>query len=72
MLHRLAGETGDLVGRCSDVMEYFVPRKDRTALWRTWGSLMGMLPVGGPDLWGNHTWSPEDTEEMIGNRTSYG
>jgi hypothetical protein len=29
-------------------------------LARTWGSLHAMLPVGGPKIWGNVTWAPDD------------
>lgn len=33
---------------------------------------MGMLPVGGPDIWGNTTWAPDDTPEMTKQNVSFG
>ena len=41
-------------------------------LFRTWGSGLGMLPIGGPAVWGNSTWAPDDTEEMKKNNQTYG
>ena len=41
-------------------------------LFRTWGSGLGMLPIGGPAVWGNSTWAPDDTEEMKENNQTYG
>lgn len=49
-----------------------VSRKARTHLFRSWGAAMGMLPVGGPSIWGNATWSPEDTPEMTQKGVSLG
>lgn len=49
-----------------------IPQKARIALFRSWGSSIGMLPVGGSNIWGNHTWSPEDTPEMTAAGISYG
>ncbi len=40
--------------------ENFVGRKARSALFRTWGSVVQMLPVGGPAAWGNTSWAPDD------------
>ena len=49
-----------------------IPQKARIALFRSWGSSIGMLPVGGPNIWGNHTWSSEDTPQMTAAGVSYG
>lgn len=31
---------------------------------RSWGSLLGMLPQGGTQIWGNDTMAPDDTMAM--------
>ncbi|EIE21902.1 Lecithin:cholesterol acyltransferase [Coccomyxa subellipsoidea C-169] len=67
MTSLLSGETRDtaelgLIG--AFLSDNLVPRNERVKLFRTWGSAMGMLPVGGPDIWGNTTWAPDDTLEM--------
>ena len=49
-----------------------MPRNVRVKLFRTWGSGLGMLPIGGPAVWGNSTWAPDDTEEMKENNQTYG
>lgn len=41
-------------------------------LFRTWGSGIGMLPSGGTAAWGNATWAPDDTPEMIARNLTYG
>ncbi len=71
----LAGETRDtaelgLIG--AFLSDNLVPRNERVKLFRTWGSAMGMLPIGGPDIWGNTTWAPDDTPEMAEQNISYG
>ncbi|KAK9839349.1 hypothetical protein WJX84_008799 [Apatococcus fuscideae] len=71
----LSGESRDTadLGWISRILsDRFIPRKARTSLFRSWGSSIGMLPVGGPGIWGNHTWSPEDTPKMQKDGVSYG
>lgn len=41
-----------------------MPRQARTKVWRSWGASMAMLPVGGPEVWGNSTWAPDDDEKI--------
>lgn len=50
----------------------FVPRDERVRLFRTWGSGLGMLPIGGTAAWGNATWAPDDTPEMVERSLTYG
>ena len=69
------GETRDtaelgLIG--AFLSDSLVPRNVRVKLFRTWGSGLGMLPIGGPAVWGNTTWAPDDTEEMKKNNQTYG
>ena len=69
------GETRDtaelgLIG--AYLSDNFVPRNQRVKLFRTWGSGIGMLPSGGTAAWGNATWAPDDTPEMIARNITYG
>ena len=50
----------------------FVPRDERVRLFRTWGSGLGMLPIGGTAAWGNATWAPDDTPEMTERNLTHG
>ena len=50
----------------------FVPRDERVRLFRTWGSGLGMLPIGGTAAWGNATWAPDDTPKMVERNLTYG
>jgi len=49
-----------------------MPRQARARLFRTWGSLLAMNPVGGPKIWGNGTWAPDDSPEMAASNLTYG
>ena len=69
------GETRDtaelgLIG--AFLSDSLVPRNMRVKLFRTWGSGLGMLPIGGPAVWGNSTRAPDDTEEMKRMNLTYG
>ena len=71
----VSGETRDtaelgLIG--AFLSDSLVPRNVRVKLFRTWGSGLGMLPIGGPAVWGNSTWAPDDTTEMKDNNITYG
>lgn len=44
----------------------------RTRIIRTWGSAYAMVPVGADKVWGNATWAPDDTEEMVAANRTYG
>nr|ANH71127.1 phospholipid: diacylglycerol acyltransferase [Lobosphaera incisa]ANH79231.1 phospholipid:diacylglycerol acyltransferase [Lobosphaera incisa] len=71
----LSGETRDTaeLGLLGTFMSnHFIPQQRRAELFRTWGSIIGMLPAGGPAIWGNHTWAPDDTEDMIAANATYG
>lgn len=71
----LSGEMRDTaqLGSFAAVMtERWMPRKTRARLFRSWGSLIGMLPVGGPNIWGNGTWAPDDTPAMRDRNESHG
>lgn len=65
-------DTAELGPLARYVTENLVPRQARTRLFRTWGSLIGMLPVGGTRVWGNTTWAPDDTPEMREKNQTYG
>jgi hypothetical protein len=43
-----------------------------TQLFRTWGSVLAMLPVGGPKVWGNATFAPDDDDGIRAAGRSYG
>lgn len=63
-------ETSQLTGMAYLLGEQLLCKEDRTLLWRTWGSAIGMLPIGGSAIWGNETWAPDDTPEIrAANRT---
>ncbi|KAL0043739.1 hypothetical protein WJX82_004801 [Trebouxia sp. C0006] len=71
----LSGEMRDTaqLGSLPAIMvERVMPRTTRSRLFRTWGSLIGMLPVGGPNIWGNGTWAPDDTPAMRAANESHG
>lgn len=44
--------------------ENLIGRKARAALFRTWGSMVQMQPVGGAAVWGNATWAPDNTPAL--------
>ena len=70
-----AGETRDtaeLPYVATMMTDAAIPRNERVRLFRTWGAGVGMLPVGGPDIWGNTTWAPDDTEDMRDTNATYG
>ena len=39
--------------------EQFISREQLVELFRSFGSMASLLPVGGTAVWGNSTWSPE-------------
>jgi phospholipid:diacylglycerol acyltransferase len=53
-------ETANLEGVASIIGEQLLGKEERTLVWRTWGSAMGMLPAGGNAIWGNTSWAPDD------------
>ncbi|GIL59571.1 hypothetical protein Vafri_14322, partial [Volvox africanus] len=71
----LSGETRDtaqLGALAGFLSSNLVPRATRTRVWRTWGASYAMLPVGGPRVWGNSSWAPDDTPEMREEKRTYG
>ncbi|KAI3646840.1 hypothetical protein MP228_009768 [Amoeboaphelidium protococcarum] len=71
----LSGEmrdTAQLGWLMSSLLERFFTKKERSAIFRVWSGGSSMLPKGGNAVWGNLTWSAEDTEEMQRNDQSYG
>ena len=58
---RDTAELGALTGLLSNQV---VPSSKRLWLFRTWGAGLGMLPNGGPSVWGNVSWAPDDTPDM--------
>eukprot|EP00980_Cylindrotheca_fusiformis_P011277 scaffold2597_cov116-Cylindrotheca_fusiformis.AAC.5 len=49
----LSGEMSDtiIMGAVGTLLEQFISRKSRRALWATWGSLYHMIPKGGDEIW---------------------
>ncbi|KAG2454537.1 hypothetical protein HYH02_000382 [Chlamydomonas schloesseri] len=71
----LSGETRDtaqLGALAGFLTSNMVPRATRTRVWRSWGASYAMLPVGGPGVWGNVTWAPDDTPDMRAARRTFG
>ena len=65
-------DTAQLGSLAGVMTERLMPRHVRAKLFRTWGSLIGMLPVGGPAIWGDRTWAPDDTADMRKHNESHG
>jgi hypothetical protein len=55
-------ETANLLGVASVIGEQLLGKEERTLVWRSWGSTVGMMPLGGTRIWGNATWAPDDSE----------
>lgn len=63
----LSGEmrdTAEMQGLQEYLTNAMVPYPLRIDLWRSWGSLLSILPMGGEAIWGNLTYTPDilDTE----------
>ncbi len=65
-------DTAQLGSFAAVMTERLMPRSTRARLFRSWGSLISMLPVGGPNIWGNGTWAPDDTPAMKEGNESHG
>lgn len=65
-------DTAELGSMSAIMTERWMPRDTRAHLFRSWGSLIGMLPVGGPNIWGNTTWAPDDSPAMAERKESHG
>ncbi|GAX78751.1 hypothetical protein CEUSTIGMA_g6188.t1 [Chlamydomonas eustigma] len=71
----LSGEMRDTaqLGALSQYLtNTLVPLESRAKLFRTWASVLSMLPVGGTKVWGNATWAPDDTEEVRSKGRTFG
>ena len=44
----------------------------RAHMFRSWGSVIGMLPAGGNAVWGNLSWAPDDSSPMKKADATYG
>ena len=66
---RDTAELGAITGLLSNRV---VPAAKRLEVFRTWGAGIGMLPNGGPAIWGNATWAPDDTPQMKKNNHTFG
>lgn len=61
----ISGEMKDTIDLNTFAMyglEKFFSRRERLEMLQTWGGIPSMLPKGGNLIWGNLTYSPEDTE----------
>ena len=65
-------ESAQLTGLANFIGEGLLGKEDRTAVWRTWGSPLGMLPIGGENIWGNETFAPDDDDSIRKQNSSYG
>lgn len=65
-------ESTQLSGLAYLIGESLLGKEDRTAVWRTWGSPLGMLPIGGANVWGNATFAPDDSANATAMGTSLG
>lgn len=71
----LSGEmrdTAQLITLASYMTDSLMSREKRADLWRTWGSCLTMLPLGGTKIWGNATWAPDDDDDIRKTGRSYG
>ena len=65
-------ESTQLSGISYAIGEKLLGKEDRTTIWRTWGSPLGMLPIGGAAFWGNETFAPDENEHAVARNTSLG
>jgi hypothetical protein len=65
-------ESTQLSGISYMIGESLLGKEDRTTIWRTWGSPIGMLPVGGPDVWGTADWAADESGNATARNTSLG
>eukprot|EP00879_Flechtneria_rotunda_P012648 GHRR01013206.1.p1 GENE.GHRR01013206.1~~GHRR01013206.1.p1 ORF type:complete len:750 (+),score=225.44 GHRR01013206.1:937-3186(+) len=65
-------ETVDMMAGLAVLVEQYLGKQSRAALFRTWGSAMAMMPVGGPKVWGNATFAPDDDANITAAGRSYG
>jgi phospholipid:diacylglycerol acyltransferase len=65
-------ESAKLTGIANLIGEGLLGKEDRTAIWRTWGSPLGMLPIGGENIWGNATYAADDDDRAWNQNTSFG
>lgn len=71
----LSGEmrdTAELGFLSRNTANWYLPRASRAHMFRSWGSLIGMLPQGGNKVWGNSTWAPDDNDAMRAVGATYG
>lgn len=71
----LSGEmrdTAELGAMTKHAAENYLPQPSRAHMFRSWGSVIGMLPGGGNKVWGNLTWAPDDNKPMKTAMSTYG
>lgn len=71
----LSGEmrdTAELGAMTKHAAENYLPQPSRAHMFRSWGSVIGMLPAGGNRVWGNLTWAPDDTRPLDIANVTYG
>ena len=59
----LTGETRDVLSLWApmrSLVSAVVTRLDFLAIFRSWGSMPMLMPVGGERIWGNATYAPDD------------
>ena len=52
-------DTAEMKGLQEYLTSTVVPHSSRTALWRSWGSLLSLMPFGDERIWGNATYAPD-------------
>ncbi|KAG1663891.1 hypothetical protein FOA52_014704 [Chlamydomonas sp. UWO 241] len=65
-------DTAQLAGIAAFITNGMIPAGARARLFRTWASLLAMMPVGGARVWGNSTWAPDDTDTMRAAGRTFG
>jgi len=61
----LSGEmrdTAELGAMTKHAAENYLPQPSRAHMFRSWGSVIGMLPSGGNRVWGDLSGAPDDTK----------
>ena len=65
-------ETAGFGSYGNKVADWWFPQEQRVKLLRTWGGGVGLLPVGGDQVWGNNSCAPDHHPEMRKAGGSYG
>lgn len=65
-------DTAAAGGLGSYATDSMLPPLNRTALFRSWPSMMSLLPVGGTAVWGSASGAPDDVPAILEAGRTYG